>query len=29
MDSCTECEEGYEIDEYGECVEIEWLFNIY
>ena len=23
MDVCTECEEGYEIDEYGECVEIE------
>ena len=23
MDVCTECEEGYEIDEFGECVEIE------
>ena len=23
MDVCTQCEEGYEIDEYGDCVEIE------
>ena len=23
LDWCTKCEEGYEIDEYGECVEIE------
>ena len=23
MEVCTECEEGYEIDDYGECVEIE------
>lgn len=22
MDVCTECEEGYEIDEYGDCTEI-------
>ena len=23
MDVCTQCEEGYEIDEFGECSEIE------
>jgi len=26
MDVCTQCEEGYEVDEFGECSEIEnWL----
>ena len=24
LNFCTECEEGYEIDEYGDCVEIEY-----
>ena len=23
LDICTQCEEGYEIDEYGECSKIE------